>query len=140
MNSSEEIAKKSAKKMFSQDSFCRRLGIELVKVSPGMAEMKMQVKENMVNGHNICHGGVIFTLADTTFAYACNSYDRITLAMGSEIEFLTSATIGDRLRALGKERKRGRSTGIYDIEVFNQEDKLIALFRGKAFVTDKKIL
>src|SRR5512141_1172381 len=108
------------------------LGRELVDIRPGSARMTMAVRADMVNGHDICHGGLIFTLADSTFAYACNSHNHVTVAAGCTIEFLASARLGDTLIATGEERAQSGRSGVYDIRVENQDGALIALFRGKS--------
>ena len=93
----------------------------------------MTVRGDMLNGHAICHGGFIFTLADSAFAYACNSYNLVTVASGCSIDFLAPAREGDVLTARGVERSASGRTGVYDIEVFNQRGEKIALFRGKSY-------
>jgi acyl-CoA thioesterase len=95
--------------------------------------MSMKVREDMVNGHAICHGGLIFTLADSTFAFACNSYNHVAVAQGANIEFLAPGKLGDVLTAIGEERHHAGKTGVYDIRVSNQDGRTIALFRGKSF-------
>jgi acyl-CoA thioesterase len=93
-----------------------------------------------VNGHAICHGGFIFLLADSTFAFACNSYNRNTVAQGCAIDYLAPAREGDVLRAIGVERSRTGRTGVYDIEVTNQHGTTVALFRGKSYRIDGSIV
>jgi acyl-CoA thioesterase len=100
----------------------------------------MEVRDNMLNGHRVCHGGFVFALADTAFAFACNTYDRVTLAAGASIEFLRPAKAGDRLKAIASERFRGGRTGLYDVIVSNQDDEQIALFRGRSHATNEAIL
>ena len=95
--------------------------------------MTMTVRDDMLNGHAICHGGFIFLLADSTFAFACNSYNRNTVAQGCSIDYLAPAHSGDVLHAVGVERSRSGRTGVYDIEVRNQRNETIALFRGKSY-------
>lgn len=108
------------------------LGMQIEAVGPGTAVLSMTVRPDMVNGHQICHGGLIFTLADSTFAFACNSYNRVTVAAGCSIEYLAPARLGDRLTATGQERSLSGRSGVYDIHVTNQDGTLIALFRGKS--------
>ncbi len=93
----------------------------------------MTVREEFTNGHDICHGGYIFMLADSAFAYACNNCNRNTVASAANIEFIKPAKTGDRLTAIAHERTRGSKIGVYDVEVFNQDDKLLALFRGDSY-------
>ena len=103
------------------------------KVAPGRAEVTMEVRADMLNGHAICHGGFIFTLADSAFAYACNSYNLSTVASGCAIDFVAPAREGDVLTARAAERSAAGRTGVYDIEVVNQRGETIALFRGKSY-------
>lgn len=136
----DALARRCIDKMLERDSFSNGLGIVLQEVGAGQASMSLQIAENMVNGHKTCHGGVIFSLADTTFACACNGSNEVTLAQGGSIEFLAPVLLHDTLTAHGVERKRGRQTGVCDVEVRNQAGKLVALFRGKSFNTGKSIL
>lgn len=134
------LAERVADAMFANDQASRALGMAIAKVGPGSAEMTMTVREDMLNGHEICHGGFIFLLADSTFAFACNSYNRNTVAQGCSIEFLAPAHRGDVLHATGVERSRAGRTGVYDIEVRNQHAKVVALFRGKSYRIDGHIV
>ena len=127
-----EIARACAAKMAEGDRVRQALGIEIVSVTPGAAVVSMRVREDMLNSHAMCHGGMIFTLADTAFAYACNSYNHRTVAAGVDINFLAPVQLGDILTARGQVRQQGGRTGYYDIEVSNQDGKLVALFRGRA--------
>lgn len=108
------------------------MGMELVEVAPGRAVMRMTVQPLHLNGHQICHGGFIFTLADSTFAFACNSHNRNTVAVGASIEFLKPAHAGDVLSCEGVERLLQGRHGIYDMVVRNQRGETVALFRGKS--------
>ena len=108
------------------------MGMELVEVAPGRAVMRMTVQPLHLNGHQICHGGFIFTLADSTFAFACNSHNRNTVAAGASIEFLKPAHAGDVLSCEGVERLLQGRHGIYDMVVRNQRGETVALFRGKS--------
>ena len=129
----EQLAERVAATMFSNDRASQALGMRIATVSPGRAELTMTVRDDMLNGHAICHGGFIFALADSTFAFACNSYNRNTVAQGCSIEYLAPAHAGDVLHAVGVERSRGGRTGVYDIEVRNQRGEAVALFRGKSY-------
>jgi acyl-CoA thioesterase len=102
--------------------------------------MKMTVRADMVNGHDLAHGGLIFTLADSTFAFACNSHDHVTVAQGATIEFLAPGKRGDVLTAEGREQHASGRTGLYDIRVTDQDGRTIALFRGKSFRLGTRIL
>jgi acyl-CoA thioesterase len=136
----QALAERVASAMFGSDRASRALGMRIESVAPGRAEMSMTVRDDMVNGHAICHGGFIFLLADSTFAFACNSYNRNTVAQGCSIDYLAPAHAGDVLRATGIERNRTGRTGVYDIEVRNQNGRMIALFRGKSYRIDGQVV
>jgi acyl-CoA thioesterase len=129
----KELAARVGEAMFAVDRATKDLlGIELVSCEPGRAVMRMRVREAMLNGHDICHGGLIFTLADSTFAYACNSRNLNTVAAGCSIEFLKSGKAGDVLTCEGVERVLQGRHGIYDMTVTNQDGEVVAMFRGKS--------
>jgi acyl-CoA thioesterase len=127
------LAERVAASMYARDTATHTLGIRIVHVGPGFAELSMTVRADMLNGHQICHGGFIFTLADSAFAYACNSYNLNTVASGCAIEFTAPARPGDVLAARAHERQLAGRTGVYDVEVANQRGETIALFRGKSY-------
>jgi len=127
------LAEHVAERMFENDRASRTLGMAIAKVGPGSAKLTMTVRPDMVNGHAICHGGFIFTLADSAFAFACNSNNFNTVAQGCSIEYLAPAREGDVLTAVAQERSLAGRTGVYDIEVTNQRGETIALFRGKSY-------
>ncbi len=129
-----------ADKMYANDRASRELGINIEIQEAGSAIATMCVRKDMLNGFNICHGGLVFTLADTAFAFACNAYDELTVAGGGSIEFLRPSVRGDQLRAVATEQYRGRSNGIYKVEVKNQDDKLVALFQGRSVGRGEAIL
>ena len=118
--------------MFSRDRTAQWLGMSLEEIRVGYARMTMTVRPEMTNGHGICHGGMIFTLADTTFAYACNSYNIEAVAAGCAVEFLKPGRTGDVLTAVGQEEALVGRHGIYDIRVTTETGELIAVFRGKS--------
>lgn len=119
--------------MFNSDTAARvTLGVEIVSVSEGRAELRMPVAQRHLNGHDICHGGFIFTLADTAFAYACNSRNRNTVAAAASIDFLRPARKGDVLTCQALEQFQQGRQGVYDMMVTNQRGELVALFRGKS--------
>ncbi|MEO8537514.1 MAG: hydroxyphenylacetyl-CoA thioesterase PaaI [Betaproteobacteria bacterium] len=134
------LAQRVADAMFSRDRASQALGMRVQHVEPGRAEMSMTVRDDMLNGHSICHGGFIFLLADSTFAFACNSYNANTVAQGCSIDYLAPARAGDVLHATGAERSRGGRTGVYDIEVRNQHGAAVALFRGKSYRIDGRVV
>lgn len=118
--------------MFSRDHVAHALGIKVEQVALGSATVSMIVRQDMVNGHNLCHGGYMALLCDTAFAYGCNSYNANTVASGFSIELLAPAKLGDTLVAMCVEQTlRGRS-GVYDVKLTNQTGDVIALFRGKS--------
>jgi len=127
------LANQAAQAMWSRDQAAQGLGMQLVSVSPGRATLRMEVRADMVNGHHICHGGLIFTLADTAFAYACNSYNQNTVASGCNIDFLAPAREGQTLEAVAIERSAAGRTGVYDVEVRVVDGGAVALFRGKSY-------
>jgi acyl-CoA thioesterase len=118
--------------MYARDHTARSLGIKIEQVALGAATLTMSVRQEMVNGHDICHGGMMATLCDTAFAYACNSYNANTVASGFSIEILAPAKLGDTLVAVAVEQALRGRTGVYDIKLTNQNGDLIALFRGKS--------
>ncbi|HWI80595.1 hydroxyphenylacetyl-CoA thioesterase PaaI [Ramlibacter sp.] len=127
------LAARVGASMFDADRASRDfMQMELVSCEPGRAVLRMAVRECMLNGHAICHGGFIFTLADSTFAYACNSHNHATVAAGCSIEFLRPAHAGDLLTCEGQEQVLQGRHGIYDMRVTNQRGEAIALFRGKS--------
>jgi acyl-CoA thioesterase len=128
----DALAKAAAEVMWRDDNASKWLGMKVEEVRSGYARMSMRVTANMVNGHNTCHGGFIFTLADSTFAFACNSHNQRAVAAGASIEFLAPAFLGDVLKAEGIEQSLLGRTGVYDMKVTNQKNELIALFRGKS--------
>ena len=129
----QALAERVAAAMWARDDASKGLGMRIVGVAPGRAELSMTVRADMLNGHAICHGGFIFTLADSAFAFACNSYNLNTVASGCGIDFMAPAREGDVLTAVAHERSVSGRTGVYDIEVKNQRNEKVALFRGKSY-------
>jgi acyl-CoA thioesterase len=127
--------------MWKDDHATRMLGIESTAVGPGSATMRMTVRPDMVNGHGTCHGGLITTLADSAFAFACNSYNDVTVAAGFDVNLIAAARPGDTLTATATEAARTRRTGLYDVDVRDQTGKRIAVFRGRAStLVDKRVV
>ena len=118
--------------MYARDHAARALGIQIVAVNRGSATTSMLVRQDMVNGHNLCHGGYMALLCDTAFAYACNSGNQNTVASGFSIEILAPAALGDTLVAVAVEQAQRGRQGVYDIKLTNQTGDIIALFRGKS--------
>jgi acyl-CoA thioesterase len=132
MSDPQYVAEASARAMYEQDRASQALGMRVLEVRPGYARLTMKVREDMVNGHQLCHGGLIFTLADSAFAFACNTYDLVTVASSGTIEFLLSGRLGDELTATAEERTRSKRTGVYDVSVHNQRGECVAVFRGRS--------
>ena len=128
----QQLADAAAAAMHARDRASHALGLKLLAVGPGSASMQMAVREDMANIHDTCHGGLIFTLADSTFAYACNSHNRNAVAVTCMIEYMRPAYVGDVLTAAGQEQGLEGRNGVYDIRVENQKGELVALFRGKS--------
>jgi acyl-CoA thioesterase len=132
MSDPQSVAEGSARAMYAQDHASQALGMRILEVRPGYARLSMTVREDMVNGHKLCHGGLIFTLADSAFAFACNTYNSVTVASAANVEFLLPARLGDELTATAEERSRSKRTGVYDVVVCNEQDESVALFRGRS--------
>jgi acyl-CoA thioesterase len=129
----QEQAQRSADVMLASDEASRALGIQLVDVGPGRARMRMRVTETMVNGHDIAHGGLVFALADSAFAVACNSHGTVTVASGADITFVAPSRLGDVLMAEAVEHTRFGRSGLTDVAVTREDDgSVVALFRGRS--------
>lgn len=128
----QRIAERAVEALWREDAASRQLGMRVESCAPGRAAVSMRVRPDMLNGHRTCHGGLIFALADSAFACACNSYGDNTVAAGAAIEFLLPARADDVLCATATESWRAGRAGIYEIEVRNQRDETIALFRGRS--------
>jgi acyl-CoA thioesterase len=127
-----ETAALVRERLFANDRASKAMGMVVLQVLPGQATLGMAVREDMLNGHATCHGGLIATLADSAFAFACNSYNQMTVASGFSIEFVAPARLGDQLTACCTERSKAGRTGVYDVEVINQHGQQIAVFRGRS--------
>jgi acyl-CoA thioesterase len=136
----QQRAERSIEALFAADRWSQRLGMRVSAARPGGARVVMRVRADMVNGHGMCHGGVIFALADSAFAFACNSHNEATVAAAAAIDFLTSAAVDDELTAEASELWRTRRNGIYEIVVTNQKGERIALFRGRSYRIDGQIV
>jgi acyl-CoA thioesterase len=134
----QQTAELVRERMFANDRAAKNLGMEVVEVSPGNASVAMTVREHMLNGHDICHGGLIATLADTAFAYACNSYNELTVASGFSIDLMAPGREGDVLTARSFEVSKAGRTGVYDCEITNQRNERIAVFRGRSYTIKGK--
>lgn len=129
--SPDEVARRSAEAMWAGDAASQALGMRILDVGPGRAVLAMTVREDMVNGHAIGHGGLTFSLADSAFAFACNSYNRVTVAAGAEIRFRRPTRLGDELVATATERSRVDRDGVYDVTV-TVGDAVVAEFTGRS--------
>ncbi len=136
--SPQETAEFVREGMFANDRATRALGMQVGAVSPASAVVTMTVREDMLNGHDTCHGGLIATLADSAFAFACNAGNELTVASGFSVDFLAPAKLGDVLTASCVEVSRAGRTGVYDAEVVNQRSERIAVFRGRSYAVKGK--
>ena len=136
----QQLAEQVAQALYAKDKASQALGIRIVEVRPGHARLAMVVRGDMVNGHRICHGGMVFTLADSAFAFACNSYNESTVAAAASIDFLAASYEGDELTAVATELWRTRRNGIYEITVTNQKGARIAFFRGRSYRIDGHVV
>jgi acyl-CoA thioesterase len=134
----QQVADAVRDNMFRNDRASRTLGMQVLSIEPGHATLAMAVREDMLNGHDICHGGLIATLADSAFAYACNSYNELTVASGFAADFVAPAKAGDVLTARCAEVTRAGRTGVYDAEVTTQRGERIAIFRGRSYTIKGK--
>lgn len=134
------IAQQCAETMLANDRSSQAMGISIEIVEPGRAVARMRVREDMLNGFAVIHGGLTFALADTAFAFACNSYDQQSFAAAAQIEFLRPAVVADVLTATASEDYRGRRNGYYTVKVRNQRDELVALFRGRSASSNKPVI
>ena len=131
--SPQQIAELVRDAMLAGDHATKMLGMRIVEVAPGRAVIEMVVRQDMLNGHAICHGGLIATLADSTFAFACNAYNELSVASGFSIDLVAPARLGDLLTARCHEVSKSGRTGVYDTEVLNQRGERVAVFRGRSY-------
>lgn len=136
----DQLARQCAEQMWSGDNASRSLGMILESVGEGRATLSMVVREDMVNGHDICHGGLIFSLADSAFAFACNSQNQIAVASSCSIDFVSPAYKGECLTARATVLRQGKRSGIYDVEVKNADGRLVAQLRGRSARTGGKLV
>ncbi|MFO1414071.1 MAG: hydroxyphenylacetyl-CoA thioesterase PaaI [Burkholderiales bacterium] len=136
----EALAQEVGKVMWAHDQASQSLDLRLLDIAPGRARVELKVRREMTNGFGICHGGVIFTLADSAFAYACNSHNKNTVASACHIDFLAPAKVGETLIAEGVEQSMAGRTGVYDITVRNGDGRAVALFRGKAYRINGEVI
>ena len=135
-----QFAQQVVNHLLEKDLFSKWLGIGVLEIKEGYSKIEMMIRDEMVNGFGIVHGGVTFSLADSAFAFACNNRNNLSVALDTSINFMKPAHVGDVLTAEAKEIHNGKSTGLYQIFVTNQNDHLIALFKGTCFRTNKKLV
>ncbi len=133
----QQLAEKVVDKMMADDAFSQWLGIEVLDIKPGYAKLEITVRNEMVNGFNVSHGGIAFSVADSALAFASNSYGRVAVAMENNISFMKKVISGDTLFAETEELSIGRRIGVYNISITNQDEEQIALFRGTVFRTQE---
>lgn len=140
MGTPQQVAEAVRDAMARDDRASRLLGIEILAIGPGTATLAMTVREDMLNGHGICHGGLVTTLADSAFAFACNAYNELTVASGFDVNLVAAAQHGDRLTASATEVAKSGRTGVYDIAVVNQRGERVAAFRGRSYTVKGKAI
>lgn len=136
----KDLAIKVVDKMMDHDLFSQWMGIEVLEIKEGYSKIHMTIREEMVNGFGIVHGGIPFSLADSAFAFACNNRNNLSVALDVTITFTRAVNVGDALIAEAKEVHNGRSTGVYLISVINQKNEQVALFKGTCFRTGKTLI
>jgi acyl-CoA thioesterase len=140
MSTAQQVAEATRDAMWQADKASAALGMHVLSISPGAALLKMTVRADMLNGLQTCHGGLIATLADSAFAFACNSYNEATVASGFDIHLVAAAQLGDVLTATAHEVSRSGRTGVYDVTVDNQRGETVAVFRGRSYAIKGKAL
>lgn len=136
----QQVAEAVRDAMWQGDHASKALGMTVLAIGPGTAQISMTVRHDMLNGHQICHGGLMTTLADSTFAFACNAYNELTVASGFDVNIIASAKLGDTLTATASEVAKTRRTGVYDIDVRDQNGRRIAAFRGRSMTLTGKLI
>jgi acyl-CoA thioesterase len=134
----QQVAEATRDAMWANDRASQALGMQVVAVGPGSATLTMTVRTDMLNGHDTCHGGLLTTLADSAFAFACNAYNEVTVAAGFDVNFVAAAHLGDVLTATARELSKAGRTGVYDIVVTNQRGESLAMFRGRSYTAKGK--
>ncbi|BET95159.1 hydroxyphenylacetyl-CoA thioesterase PaaI [Xenorhabdus taiwanensis] len=133
MQDNNNAARHHVEAMYAQDACAQNMGMHIEHIDIGFARLSMKIVPNMLNGHQSCHGGILFSLADTAFAYACNSEGKAAVASNGNIDFIRPALVGDQLTATAAVRHQGKNTGLYDVEIINQNGKVVAFFRGYSY-------
>ena len=135
-----QLAEATRAALWTNDRASQALGMQVQAIGPGTATVSMAVREDMLNGHDLCHGGLVATLADSAFAFACNAYNEVTVASGFDINLFAASRLGDVLTATAQEVSKAGRTGVYDIEVTNQHGERVAVFRGRSYTMKGKPL
>jgi len=136
----QQRAERAAAALFGSDRASQALGMRVIAVSPGAARVAMRVRGDMLNGHGVCHGGIVFALGDSAFAFACNSYNESTVAAAVSIDYLLPVHDGDELTAAASELWRTRRNGLYEIVISNQRGERVALLRGRSYRIDGQVV
>jgi acyl-CoA thioesterase len=139
-NQNNDLAIKVVSKMLDHDAFSQWMDVKALEIKEGYSRIQMTIREEMVNGFGIVHGGIPFSLADSAFAFACNNRNNLSVALDVTITFTKAVNVGDILTAEAKEVHNGRSTGVYLITVTNQKNEQVALFKGTCFRTGKTLV
>jgi acyl-CoA thioesterase len=126
--------------MMKNDLFSQWLGISIIEIKEGFSKIQMKVRPEMVNGFGIVHGGIAFSLADSAFAFACNNRNVLSVALDTSINFIKPVAVNDQLTAIAEEIHNGKSTGLYHINIYNQEEQLVATFKGLCYRTAKPLI
>jgi acyl-CoA thioesterase len=140
LNEKDQLANTVVTHMMKHDLFSQWLGIDVLEIKEGYSRIRMTVREEMINGFGIVHGGIAFSLADSAFAFACNNRNNLSVALDTSINFTKPVAVGDVLTAEAKEMHNGKSTGIYHITITNHNNTTVALFKGTCFRTGKKLV
>ena len=139
-NEKDTLAQQVVNKMMRDDKFSQWLGVSVIEIKEGYSKITMTVREEMINGFGIVHGGIAFSLADSAFAFACNNRNVLSVALDTAINFLKPVHVGDKLIAEAKELHNGKSTGLYHITITNQLEHVVAIFKGTCFRTNKSLI
>jgi acyl-CoA thioesterase len=140
LNEKDQLANTVVTHMMKHDLFSQWLGIDILEIREGYSRIRMTVREEMINGFGIVHGGIAFSLADSAFAFACNNRNNLSVALDTSINFTKPVNVSDVLTAEAKEMHNGKSTGIYHITITNQDNTTIGLFKGTCFRTGKNLI
>ncbi len=138
MTDEQHLAERVVTGMLAKDAFSEWLGLEVLEIAPRRSTVQMQVRPEMVNGFGVSHGGIVYSLADSALAFACNTHGRVTVAIENSISYPQGAAVGDRLTAVAEEESETRSLGFYRVVVRNQRNEVVSTFRGTVFKTHRE--